>query len=235
MGDLAQQSMLTAQTMTKNLQTAVDSIPAVMREEAMHEESIESPVAEADGGATTRDFAATTDENDESSLAKLLECIDQNVQETRSLSRGFDQVDIFTVASQGRTAFVDLLTKQNVCGLIFDKMQGLSRTILNLANALAMENASCCDQLNALAAGTASMVQCLRISKLLERAAGAAKKLLKALMEFGQKAWTKFCRFVEEFDAAKRLGRFVQVSITPLKASKVGQGAAGLLCHILGR
>ena len=241
MDDMAQQTVQASQTLTASLQRGFDSLPQILREEYQDDDNDNDDFTAERSAPPKSQDDDKDDDDDASILRQLLGHVDKDVTETKSMERGVQQVDIFTAASKGRDAFAGVIKKQDTCRQLFQHLQGLAARVKELTRSFAGDN--CCEQVTAMMGSASALMDCLSFSKLIQKAADAARKLIQAVLAFVQAAWKKFSGFLDEFDAAKRLGRFVQ-GIRPLKNtkvgqafkdSKVGQAAMDMVGNMLGR
>lgn len=221
----AQNAVNASQSLTASLQRGIDSLPQALREETL-------PAETNDAASPSTPRNSTTEDPDETVLRQLLDHLDDDLSETETLSRGVESIDIFTAASRGKDAYRSvLLQKQTVCLQLFDHIQSLASKIQQLSQSLL--TGTCCDQFTALMSAADALLQCRQWSRVIQRATEAARRLLDAVVTFVQKAWDKFSGFLQEFDAAKKLGRFVS-NIRPFQG-KVGKAAMNVVGDLLGR
>jgi hypothetical protein len=203
-----------ADAMMEAVQRGIDSLPDPIKDEI------------------TEKYAAEDNDDDDEEMASARELldVDSDLQEVETSSRSVGSMNIFTAAVQGQEAFGVVTEKENVCMAMFDKIRGLTEKLIRLCRALAV--GTCCEQLRAAAAGAKELFQCLRLSKLIKLLAQAAKKLIQAIARFVKLSWEKFRGFLAEFDAAKRLGRFLE-KVNPMNTA-VGQAASGVIGGLFG-
>jgi hypothetical protein len=215
MDDLALACVQKARGISDSLQRGVDALPAQVKDDLMEDASqgISSSInnnqarsLETVGGG--RGAGLTDDaDDDERALAKLLD-VDENVTEVENSTRGVGDLSLFSVAVKGRGIFEGLSSKNALCTQIFERIQSVATTISRICAAFAGGN--CCLQLQAVTVGAGDLVKCIRLSNLIQRAAEAAGKLIRAIVSFFRAVGDKFRGCLDEFDAAKKIGNFVK-------------------------
>ena len=121
------------------------------------------------------------------------------------------------------------MTKGERCQTLFAKMRDLSGAIAHLMQSLVADN-SCCARLNALAEGLAGLMRCRSLLSLLRRMADAVLRLARAIGELIQLVCGRVERFLGEFDAGKKLGRFAKNAI---QHCQVGKFTTGFVSNLL--
>jgi hypothetical protein len=222
MDDLALACVSKAKGISESLKRGVDALPAQLKDEVLESENQgnsssgnQARSLEGGGGGIPEDA-----DDDERALAQLLD-VDENVAEVETSTRGVADLNLFSVALKGRGVFEGLSSKNAVCAQIFERIQSVAATISRICAAFAGDN--CCMQLRAVTAGAGDLVKCIRLSDLIQRAAEAAGKLIRAIVGFFRAVGEKFRGFLDEFDAAKKIGNFVS-DHNPLK---LGQSLLG--------
>ena len=219
MDDMAATIMKQAIDMTAQMQRGIDSLPEAVRDELQQEE--EDAVKTRGGiGGDGNYVNKDADDDDMTALTELLE-VDSDIDEVERSSRNVGDIDIFTAAVKGRDAYESVAKKEVHCQQIFGKMQKVCDSVVRIAQALA--GGDCLGQTMALAAGAPGMFKCIRLTTLLQKAAEAARKLIQAVIKFVRQTWNAFKNFAGEFEAAKRLGRFVN-RINPFNRNNNDRG-----------
>lgn len=223
---MASQILGKAEEMSKALNRGISSLPDDVKEEyggENEETNYRTMDNAATGGGASRDVG----DANEREIEKLLD-VDKDVAELEnSVSRSRGGLNIFSAGTMGSAVFEQTTSKGLLCQNLFTQMRDLCGSVARLAKALVTDN--CCDQARAIAAGVSSLFRCHHLVKLLAKAAQAAMRLIKAIGSLIRAAWQRFQGFLEEFFAAKKLGKFV----SGVKNSKVGQMAAGLVSTLL--
>jgi hypothetical protein len=225
--NVAGDMLANASDLTDSLQEAVDSLPLHVQEDLGTEQDYDINNRGASTNATrTRDIGGDDDGDAALTLTDLLDHAELDVEEVDVQTRGIEEVNIFTAGVRGRNAFETVAKKESIAIKIFQQIKRVAATIQQLA--VAFTTGDCCAQVKAVAAGIRDLFQCLKLGQLLKRALATVKRYLKAFIGFITTAWDKFTGFFEEFDAAKRLGRFTSrvknsKVATKLKNSKVGK------------
>jgi len=160
------------------------------------------------------EFEQETDRED-SEVSELLD-IDKDIKELETCTKSIRSMNVFDAARSGASACEGLANKGHLCGTIFDKIKDLAGTVARISEALM--GGSCCAQIKAIATEAKDMFKCIHPSGLITKAAEAVRRLIKAMITLIKTSWDKFQGFMEEFGAAKRIGRFVN-SISPVKSN----------------
>ncbi|GKY97976.1 hypothetical protein MPSEU_000755700 [Mayamaea pseudoterrestris] len=238
----AREMTVKAKDLTETLQKGIDSLPQLIQDELADDDEQQEATTNVASRSVTGDKHAagassdTQGNEDANQLRQLLSHIDNDVDETQTMSRGMQDMDIFSAATKGKDAYRGVLQKKQVCSQLLDHLQKLGRTVTEQLQLLAGNSGStCCDQLTGLYARAKALLQCLKYSKLIQSAIDAVQKLLQSIVQFATTAWNKFTGFLDEFDAAKKLGRLVGNMPRPLKNSKMGQSAMEFVGGMLGQ
>lgn len=211
MDGLAQECAGKASAMIDALNRSIESLPDIVKEELKEEEK-------------SRSLG-----DDETEVTELID-VDRDVEDLETCTRSARSMNIFSASTKGRDTFDAVTEKEIKCQTIFGKIKELAAAVYRIASSLAGGN--CCEQLKAMAMGAKEIFQCIRLSKLIQQAAAAVRKLIRAIIHFIKLSWGKFKDFIGEFDAAKKIGRFVS-NLNPLK-TRVGQAASGVVGGLLG-
>jgi len=229
MDDLAQQILDHVGRMDDSLTKSIDSLPDHLKQD------FESEEEEGEAGATKSRSMGVDDEVDEDELLKELSTVDADIADldnsctkTRGGIGGSGGLNLFSASSTGRSVFEGTTSKGERCQLFFGKMAELCRAVTNLMKAIVSENC-CCAKMRAILSGIASLFRCRHLLALLRRVAEAVVRLVKAIGQVIGLAFGRIQGFLEEFDAAKKLGRFAK----KVKNSNVGKLASGLMSSIL--
>jgi len=218
MDDIAGTAADKASRMTESIRSAIESLPDYLKEELAAEEKDEAAASAASRSASSGAATENDDDDDEVAVARLLESIDAEVDDVEVSARSMERVDIFSAAVEGVRDFDTVSSKETTCATIFERIKSMSASILRLMSAFA-GSGGCCEQAHAINAGLADLFKCARLSELIRSAAEAARKLLCAIGSFFKRSWTSFQNFVEQFEAAKRLGKFIN-GINPMNLFK---------------
>jgi hypothetical protein len=229
---MAVQILAQAEDMKQALTRGIDSLPDDVKEEYEAAAAVATTDARSGSAAASDRDRAIQDDDDDAQLeiVKLLD-VDQDIAELENScnqSREGGELNIFSAATTGSAVFAQTASKGNLCQSLFAQMKDLCGTVTKLAKALVLDN-NCCARAVAIAAGVASLFRCRSLVNLLAKAAQAAQRLIQAIGNLIKQAWQRFLGFTQEFQAAKKLGKFVN----GVKNSKVGHVASGLVSSLL--
>jgi hypothetical protein len=243
MNDMAVQIMGQANEMNKSMTKAIDSLPGYIKEEEEEEEEEEKRDDDVEqhrnrtigggGDEESRIVFRRGDlgDDDDQQVAELMALMDveADVAElenscTKSRGGGFN---LFSAATAGTKVFEQTKSKVFKCQQLFAQMKELCAVVGRIAAAL-INDSNCCTQIGAVVNGIASLFRCRRLAQLLSFAAGVVMRLLQAVKDLVSMAWQTIQGFMEEFDAAKKLGNFVNGVMN----SKLGKLATGIASSI---
>jgi phage-related protein len=190
MDDMAQECVNKSSEMTQAMQRGVDSLPKATKSEMEDDKDSE-------------------DEND----VKLLD-VDKDIEELEKCTSSLQNTNLFSAASSGTRAFQGLANKGELCKTMFERVEELSASIARITQAFMQQ--SCCAQMTAVLSEAKNMLRCIRLSTLMQKIAEAARRLIQAIFNLLNMAWSKFKDFLDEFEAAKKIKNFVN-SINPLE------------------
>lgn len=199
-----------SEEMSDVLKKAIDSLPENMQDEPKILRSI-----------LTRNIE-DEDEEDTKDILTLLSNVDNDIREIHSSS---DQtrvgLDIFTASTIGSKVFETTNSKGKRAADLFLKMKNLSTVLEDLFGSLLTETA-CCSKIQAAVKSVSALLRSRKLVRVLERAGKAVQQLMEALENLVETASDKMHGFLEQFTAAKKLGKFVHGA---KKAVKAGRGA----------
>lgn len=231
-GNVATQIHNKGETMSQSLHRGIESLPDDIKDSYADTDGDGTSYSPMDGpGGENRTQDRGLDDNtmgqEERDMLKLLN-IDQDVADlettcSRSTGSSGGGLDLFSASTTGSAIYDQAQTKGQVCQSLLNQMRTLCTTIAKLMKTLLVDN--CCVQAVAIATSIGNLFRCRNLVRLLIRAADAIKKLIHAIGKLAKQAWKKIQNFMNEFDAAKKIGRFV----SGVKQSKVGQMATGLV------
>lgn len=238
--DLAVQMMGEATTLSKILQETVDSLPT----------GVKNDLATSSGGTTSNNTMQRglgdqedEEESDVALLKTLVDHAEEDIDEVQVQTRGIsDDFTIFNAGKRGTEAFGKMTQKGQVAVELFQSIGVVASKIVSVV--VAFVTGGCCDQLRAIGDALRELWKCVRWTELIQRAISAVQRLLKASTQFFQTSWDRITGFLDEFDAAKKVGRFVTSNVAKLgdrikngpireklKDSKVGRFAK----HTIGK
>lgn len=194
MDDIAFDMAMKSKEMTKAMTQGIESLPDPVREELEAE----------DTGA-----------GDDEVAAKQLSDVDNDIEELDTCTKSLNRMSVFTAATSGKDAFSGLASKEKVCQILFEKIKEVSSSVARLSQAL---NGNCC----AMLTSGNEMFKCLRLSKLMSKAANAAHRLIMAIINFIKTAWNKIEGFTEEFVTVKNPPSFVKSKAQNVASSVMG-------------
>jgi hypothetical protein len=222
-GNVATQIHSKAETMSQSLHRGIEGLPSDVKDEYETDGTNYSAMENRADGGTARGVENMGDE--ERDMVELLN-VDTDVTELESecsRSTGQGGLDLFSAGTKGSAIFDQAQNKGKICQKLLHQMGTLCATITRLMKTLIVDN--CCVQALAIATSIGSLFRCRNLVQLLIKAATAIKRVIKAIGALISKAWKRIQNFMSEFDAAKKIGRFV----SGVKNSKVGQMATGLV------
>lgn len=215
--------------------------PAAKRNDTEDNYRAMAPTEDETTGHTREMGVGGGDDEGTLELEKLLN-VDHDISELENSctqSRG-GGLNLFTAGSMGTQVLEQTAGKGQVCRSLLLQMQQVFGTVARLSQAIFSSNSNCCALAHSLAASVASLFQCRRLVDLLSKAAAALVRLVKAIGQLIETVWERVQGFVQEFGAAKKVGRFVAgiqqskvgqlaTSLTNAKNSKAGKMASSLL------
>ena len=204
MDDMAKECITKSKEMSNAMSQGVESLPDPVKSEIEQE----------------------TDSED-SEIAEILH-IDKDIEEVETCTKSIRSMNLFTAASSGKSAFDSLANKSQLCSTIFDKIKGLAQSVARISEALI--SGSCCAQIRAIASEARDMFKCIHLSNLIAKAAEAVRRLIRAIINLIKTSWKKFQGFMKEFQAAKRIGRFVN---RPNPFKSLAGGATGVMDSLM--
>lgn len=225
-GGLAAQILQKAEGMSESLKRGIDSLPDNVKAE--HEAAEATNTPSMNGARGVDDGTANNSNNNELEIMKLLD-VDQDIAELEnscSKSRG-GELTIFSAATMGRAIFEQTTSKGELCKNLLDQLRELCTSVTTLAKSLIVDD--CCAQTMAVVSGVPALFRCRSLVYLLAKGAQAAMRLIKAIGDLISEAWQRFLGFLNEFQAAKTLGKF----ITDVKNTKVGEMASSLVSSFI--
>jgi hypothetical protein len=229
-GNAATQIRSKGETMSQSLQRGIESLPDGVKDAYDSEDTTSySALDNQSGENRTLDRGVDQMGAEERDMLKLLN-VEQDVTDletTCSRSTQSGGLDLFSASTTGSAIYEQATSKGQVCQSLLNQMHTLCNTIGKLMKTLLVDN--CCVQAIAIATSIGNLFRCRNLVRLLIRAADAIKKLIKAIGKLAAQAWKRIQNFMNEFDAAKKIGRFV----SDVKQSKVGKMAGGLVSTFL--
>jgi hypothetical protein len=221
-----------AHAMGEALQTTINNLPEHLKE--AHEEeqqqqqsgpataSTAQQQQQQQRGVPDATAGGAGADAEHAELLQLMDKVDVDVAEldnTCSQSRG-SGFNLFSAATVGSNIFEQVSNKGATTEQIFGQMQTVSQSLKALVQTLLLhtdaKNATCCsycDQMKAIFQSIGALFQCQKFATLLARAAEAAMRLIQAIGKLIGSALEKVQGFVQEFFAAKKIGKFVQSSM----------------------
>jgi hypothetical protein len=243
MNDMAVQIMGQANEMNKSMTTAIDSLPGYIIEEEEEEEEEKGDdddeehqnrtIGGCDGECRIVLRRGDLGDDDDQQVADLLALMDveadvAELENSCTTSRG-GGFNLFSAATEGTKVFELTNNKGFKCEQLFAQMKELCAAVGSIAAAL-INDSNCCTQLGAVVNGIASLFRCRRLAQILSFAAGVVMRLVQAIKDLVGMAWQTIEGFLDEFDAAKKLGNFVNGVMN----SGLGKFATGLVSSIPG-
>ena len=228
---LAKEILARTGRMEQTIHEGIESLPDFVKEEFANDAAEQQQ--QQGGGARqhqSRSLGMGDDVGDEAELEELLN-VDADIADLQNscstATRGSDGggLSLFSASTLGKTVFEGTSAKGAHCQTLFGKLHDLCAAVSNLMKASVAEN-NCCVRMQALATGLAGLFRCRHLVNLMRRMADAVLRLVKAMAELIQLLWSRVQGFLGEFDAAKKLGRFVNSKI---RNSKVGQLTSGFV------
>jgi len=208
MDDVALNMTTKANHTTKILNdVAHEVIPENVREDM---EGATDPNIKTRGGpgGTGGDNNMMVEDEEASALVELLGHGDSDVEEVHSNTRSMEQVDVFTAGSTGHDAFSKVANKENVAVKIFKEIKSVADAIGRTLAVVAGDGSSLCTRFMGAMSGVDALFKALRLSKLIEKALDTVRRILEAFMGFINTSWDKFQKFIDQFDAGKKLEKF---------------------------
>jgi hypothetical protein len=229
-GNVATQIRNKGETMSQSLHRGIESLPDDIKDAYDTEDGTNYSAMENQSGEDrTLDRGMDQMGQEERDILKLLN-VDEDVTDletTCSRSTESGGLDLFSASTTGSAIYEKATSKGQVCQSLLKQMHTLCNTIGKLMKTLLFDN--CCVQAVAIATSIGNLFRCRNLVRLLIRAAEAIKKLIQAIGKLAAQAWKRIKNFMNEFDAAKKIGRFV----SGVKQFKVGQMAGGLVSSFL--
>lgn len=238
MNSLGQEILKEANEMNQSVTTAIDELPESLKEEERKADeegdTVQGQRTRAIGDDTEEEqVVIRKDDFDEGQAEELLKLMDvdeavADLENSCSQSRD-GALNLFSAASFGSKVFEQTNSKGLQCQELFGQMKQLCAALKASAQALIMNESGCCTRVRAVVSGIASLFRCQRLAQLLGQVAKVCLRLVAAIKDLVSVAWKKIKGFMSEFDAAKKLGRF----LSGVKDSKVGKFASGLVSSLL--
>jgi hypothetical protein len=200
MDALAGQCVNKSTEMSRAMQRGVDSLPQVTKGEIEQMDTVEA------------------------SDMKLID-LDKDIEEIENCTESLRNMDIFSAASSGSSAFGGLVNKGGLCKVMFERVEELSTSIARITQAFMQQSG--CAQIQAAVSEAKNMLRCISLSSLMTKIAEAARRLIQAIFDLLSTAWNKFKDLLEQFGAAKKIKNFVN-GIKPF-------GEGGLMKNINSR
>jgi uncharacterized phage infection (PIP) family protein YhgE len=160
----------------------------------------------------TKDGIEEMNTEDESDM-KLLD-LDKDIKEIENCTESLRNMDIFSVATSGSSAFGSIVNKGGLCKKMFERVEELSTSIARITQAFMQQSG--CAQIQAALSETKNMLRCISLSSLMTKIAKAARRLIQAIFNLLSTAWNKFKDLLEQFGAAKKIKNFVN-GISPFR------------------
>lgn len=149
------------------------------------------------------------DNVDEMELDRLLD-VDADLfelEETYSTTRGSNcgGLNLLSASTTGRAVMDGTFSKGERCQVLLQKMLELCRAVANIMTSLMTEN--CCTRWHTLASNVVSLFRARHLIRLLRRVAQVTLQLLAAIGRVIKLIWSRIQGFLDDFDAAKKIGR----------------------------
>jgi len=139
--------------------------------------------------------------------------VDRDIGELEKCVESLDKMNLYSAAISGSKAFCGLTNKWELCRSLFTKMKELTESISSITDTFIGGNYFTCVQ--ALATGqTKEITRCIQLSKLVEKLADSAGRLVKAIINLIQVTVAKFKIIENKLNIGDDVGEKVQNFIT---------------------
>lgn len=197
MDDMALECLGKSNEMTKAMEKGIESLPTPVKDEIMSEGNDEEENKDRD--------------------TELLADVNEDIKDLEDCTESIQNMNLFSAARSGSSAFEGLASKGELCQTIFDKVKELAGSVLDITGAFVGQ--TCCAQVQAVFTQGRDILSCLRMSTLMSKLAEAGDRLVKAIMNLLKIAEEKIMGFMEEFQAAKKIQHFVNDKLDPIKST----------------
>lgn len=211
--------------MANTLQKAIDSLPEHYQDDD-HDDADGTKTPQTRSRSILAQEIEDEDDVDTQEILKLLTHIDADIQDVyASSNQARGGLDIFTASTMGSKVFELTQSKGQLAIDLFRQMSNLN-TVLADGVSTVLADSKCCIKLHAAMKSVSTLLRSQKLVKVLVSAATAVERLMDALEKLVEVAWQKMQGFLEQFAAAKKLGKFVKDVKGKLDTGK------GVLHHI---
>jgi flagellar biosynthesis chaperone FliJ len=212
MGTLARGLVTHTNDMLVTLDKAIESLPDDMQDD-------DNIIADTNGHSAkktksrsllAKEIEEEEDDKDTQALSKLLTSMDAAIADVYSgSSQARGCLDVFTASTIGSQVFELTQGKGQLAVDVLKQMKSVNTVVADLMGGLVAET-TCCTKIHAAVKSVGTLLRGKKLVQILVTASTAVQKLIDALEMLIETAWQKMQAFLEQFSAAKKIGKFVK-------------------------